>query len=176
MKKILGIVGIGLGIFIYVSYSKTEIPSNVIAVKTVASSMSRGDKAGADAGSAETTGKMAAAEAVKNPVSVVNSAPEADKLREEAQKDPHSISDSLLLFSISLAPRLEESYRSPEAAERFYGELSACVTGRESRLTAPVRALCLMNALRLGQRLPALRARAQAMWEKADPEVKRLAK
>lgn len=108
------------------------------------------------------------------PVSAL--APTAEKIREEVEKNPHVPADSLISFAADLAPKMEAAMKSPEAAEKFFVELEDCLGSSRLRGSATVRALCLVNIRRLGQKVPSLKARADAAFEKADPELQRLAK
>ncbi len=102
-------------------------------------------------------------------------APTLEKMRDEVTKNPHVPPPSLVAFSVALAPRLDEALKWPGKAEEFYGELRDCVEGPSQRGAKSIQALCLINLRRLGDKIPALRERARATWERADPELRRLA-
>lgn len=107
--------------------------------------------------------------------SVVALAPTLENVRQEVEKNPHAPAESLLRFAGDLAPKMEEAQKSDAAAEKFFFELQECVASPELRENMTARALCLMNIRRLGQKVPALKIRADTEIDKADPELLRLA-
>ena len=107
---------------------------------------------------------------------LVETMPSVESMRSEVEANPHRTPPSLLAFAAQLAPRFDEALKSPVAAEKFFGELKDCVQALPSTNTRSVRALCLMNVRRIGEKLPAFHARVNEFLEKADPEIVRLSK
>jgi len=70
---------------------------------------------------------------------------------------------------------MDEAIKSDEAANQFFTELSDCVNSSEFRSSPTVRAICLSNAKRLTQRVPALEPVYQQLYEGVDPDIARLA-
>jgi hypothetical protein len=105
--------------------------------------------------------------------SVAAEAPKLEQVREEVKRDPHSPPASTMEFARNLGHRLDEAMKTPESAAAFLPELEGCVSGRDVQVQS-VRATCLAAVRRMGLKVPSLRARTDAIFRSADPEIVKL--
>lgn len=110
------------------------------------------------------------------PKKVLDLAPTPERLRADVANNPHAPPQALIDFAASLAPRMEEALKSPEKAEAFYAELKECEKSPKLARAKMLQALCLANIKTLGKKRPEFKARADASFEQADPEIARLAR
>jgi hypothetical protein len=104
---------------------------------------------------------------------IIDQVPSPEVYRKEVAEDPHSPPPSMLRFAAGLAPRFAEAQKSPAKADEFYDDLRECAEG--ANVPQSAKALCIVNIRDLGKKVPALRARSEAYWDRADPKLKRLA-
>jgi hypothetical protein len=104
---------------------------------------------------------------------IIDQVPSPEVYRKEVAEDPHAPAPSMLRFAAGLAPRFAEAQKSPAKADEFYDDLRECA--ESTTIPQSAKALCLVNIRDLGKKIPALRARSEAYWDRADPKLKRLA-
>ncbi|MES2962553.1 MAG: hypothetical protein V4760_01595 [Bdellovibrionota bacterium] len=98
--------------------------------------------------------------------------PSIENLRAEVAKNPHGTPQGLSKFSISLGDRLDALKNEVEAGN-FMEELDECVTKPSVETTSDVKTLCLLNAKRVGEKFPALRAKSANLEARAPEKVRK---
>lgn len=100
--------------------------------------------------------------------------PSTEIIREEVAANPEVTPLSLLDFAESLAPKMREAVGDESKAKSFFDEMRTCVQAPASNIAETAQALCLKNALKLGEIHPALRDQADKLRSVAAPRLLRL--
>ena len=105
---------------------------------------------------------------------VLEQMPRAADVREEVKANPHSTPVSVVMFSAMLYERMQSASQDPKQAASLFTELRDCVTTKEDATVSSVRALCLLNAKRLGAKFSGLAGDLHQLQQSADPKVVQL--
>jgi hypothetical protein len=107
------------------------------------------------------------------PNRILEQLPSPEVYRKEVAENPHAPPPSMLRFAAGLAPLFAEAEKSPAKADEFFADLRECA--ESPKVPDSAKGLCLANIRGLGKKIPALRARSEDYWDRADPKLKRLA-
>lgn len=100
------------------------------------------------------------------------SLPLTEEVREEVEENPHRTPPSLLKFAKALSPLMEKGLKDEHDAAILMNALRDCALTESSAQAA--RVLCVTNSERLAQNHQLLKAKADDLRARVDPEVKKI--
>lgn len=103
---------------------------------------------------------------------IMDMVPLLEDYRNEIAANPHGAPPSLRKFSEAMAVKMEPALKDPSAAKDLIPQLEECVKGAS---ISAVQQSCLVNAMRLSQKHPALAGQVQAIEEAAPKEIRKRA-